>query len=132
MLEQTFKPGDRTTFGIDSVTHPYSAFFEDDGETGYFYALDLTRSDGMILDAVHIYNVADVSDRERESTVSIAWSADGMKSALLINGHVHAAFDFDAKRGYCRSNFPNLPSTASGCWDGTDHHWSDEAIAWLK
>ena len=87
MPEQTFKPGDRTSFGSDSVTQPYSAFFEDDGETGYFYALDLTRPDNMIVDAVQIYNVANVSDRERASSISILWSADGMKCALLINDY---------------------------------------------
>lgn len=59
MPEQTFRPRDRVSFGNDSLTHPHSAFFEDDGETGYFYALDLNRSENMILDALHIYNVAD-------------------------------------------------------------------------
>ena len=132
MPQRTFKPGDRTSFGSDSLTHPHSAFFEDDGETGYFYALDLTRSDEMIVDAVHVYNVANVSDRDRESSISILWSAHGMNCALLINDFPHAAFDFAAKRGYCRSGFPNLPNTSSGCWDSSDHHWSDEAIAWLK
>jgi hypothetical protein len=132
MAQQTFKPGDRTSFGSDSLTHPHSAFFEDDGETGYFYALDMTRSGDTIVDAVHIYNVANVSDRERESSISIVWSADGMKCALLINEYAHAAFDFDAKRGCSRTNFPNLPNTSSGCWDSSDHHWSDEVIAWLK
>lgn len=132
MPEQTFKPGDRTSFGSDSLTHPYSAYFEDDGKTGYFYAMDLTRSDDMIVDAVHIYNVANVSDAERDSSISIVWSADGTKCALLINDYAHAAFDFASKRGCSRTDFPNLPTTPSGCWDSSDHHWSDDMIAWLK
>jgi len=132
MQETTFKPGDRTFFASDSLTPPYSAAFEDDGQTGYFYALDLTRSDNMILDAVHIYNVANVSDRERLSSLSIVWSADGMKCALLINDYPHAAFDFVARRGCSRTNFPNSPNTPAACWGDSDHHWSDEAIAWLK
>jgi hypothetical protein len=132
MQKRTFRPGDQTSFGSDSFTHPHSAFFEDDGESGYFYAMDLTRSDDMILDAVHIYNVANVSDRDRESSISIVWSADGMQCALLINGYPHATFDFGAKRGYCRTNFPNFPNTPSSCWDSSDHSWSDEAVAWLK
>ena len=36
--------------------------FEDDGATGYFYAVRL-GADLEILDALHIYNVADVADR---------------------------------------------------------------------
>lgn len=130
MPEQTFRPGDGVNFGSDSQMHPHSAFFEDDGATGYFYALDLDRSENMILDAVHIYDVANVSDRDRPSTLSIAWSDDGVKCALLINGYPHAAFDFAAQRGYCRTNFPNFP-TSPDCWPSSDHSWSDEAISWL-
>ena len=137
MEEQTFKPGDGTILESASPTHANSAFFEDDGDTGYFYAIDLdriepARSDNMILDAVHIYNVATVSDRDRESSLSIVWSDDGMKCALLINGYPHGAFDFGAKRGYCRTDFPNSPKSPSGCWDSSDHHWSNDAVAWLK
>ncbi|MGP0017489.1 MAG: DUF2251 domain-containing protein [Candidatus Sulfotelmatobacter sp.] len=59
--------------------------FEDEGETDYFYALDLLRTPDKILDAVHIYNVANVVDRDRPSQVDIVWSEDGSKCALLIN-----------------------------------------------
>ena len=132
MSEHTFTPGDSTFFASDSPTHPHSASFEDDGETGYFYALDLDRSENMILDALHIYNVANVSDRDRISSLSIVWSADGIKCALLINGYAHATFDFAAKQGRCRTNSPNLPNAAPGCWDSSDHRWSDAAITWLE
>ena len=132
MPDQTFKPGDRVTFASDSPTHPYNAFFEDDGETGYFYAMNVDRSENMILDAVHIYNVANVSDRQRLSSLSIVWSNDGLKCALLINDYPHAAFDFAAKRGYCRTNFPNFPTTTTDCWPSSDHSWSDEAVRWLE
>ena len=131
-----FTPGYGTIFASASPTRANSAFFEDDGDTGYFYAIDLdridtSRCDNMILDAVHIYNVATVADRDRTSSLSIVWSDDGMKCALLINGYPHAAFDFGAQRGYCRTNFPNFPITTPGCWPSSDHSWSDEAICWL-
>jgi len=132
MPGQTFKPGDRVNFASDSPTHPYSAFFEDDGETGYFYAMDVDRSENMILDAVLIYNVANVSDRHRTSCLSIVWSDDGLKCALLINDYAHAAFDFATRRGYSRTNFPNFPTTTQGCWPGSDHNWSAEAVRWLE
>lgn len=48
----------------------------------------------MILDAVHIYNVANVVDRDRPFALSIVCSEDGMNCALLINGYPHAAFNF--------------------------------------
>lgn len=132
MPEKTFKPRDGTSHSSDSITRPHSAWFEDNGGTGYFYATDLSWSDNMILDVVHIYNVANVSNRDRESTISVLWSADGAKCALLINDYSHAAFDFIAKRGYCRTNYPNFPNTPPGCWDPSDHRWLDEAIAWFK
>ena len=131
MEEHTFQPGDKSFAAEDSSKGQYSAVFEDDGETGYFYAVDLTRPDKMILDAVHIYNVGTVVDKDRPSTLAIVWSEDGLKCALLINDYAHAAFDFAERRGFCRTNFPNSPNREEGCWSQPDHRWSDDAVAWL-
>ena len=84
----------------------FSAVFEDDGETGYFYALDRAIKNQPIQDAVHIYNVQSVTDRAQPSTAKIGWSADFRKAVLLINDYPHAVFDFEAQQGYCRSGFP--------------------------
>lgn len=131
MNEQTFQVGSDVFVAEDAPAGRYSAFFEDDGETGYFYAVDPSRLDDMILDAVHIYNVANVVDRDRPSTLRIVWSADGTKCALLINAYPHAVFDFAAKRGYCRTNFPNFPDPVESRWSKSDHGWSDAAVVWL-
>jgi hypothetical protein len=131
MEECIFQPGDKSFVAKDSAGSEYSAVFEDDGETGYFYAVDSNRPGNVILDAVHIYNVANVVDKEKPSTLAIAWSADGLKCALLINAYAHAAFDFTARRGYCRSNFPSFSSQTQGSWTQSDHAWSDSATAWL-
>ena len=85
----------------------------------------------MILDAVQIYNVENVVDRDRPSQVGIVWSSDGARCALLINNYPHAVFDFCAKRGYCRTNFPNFENPGDGSWIKADHSWSDEAVAWV-
>jgi hypothetical protein len=74
-----------------------AAVFEDDGRTGYFYALDESLEGNPILDAVHIYNVEDISDAHIPSDVKIGWSEDSQKCVLLINGYPHAAFDFVGK-----------------------------------
>lgn len=129
--EQTFKVGSDVFISEDAPKGSYSAFFEDDGEAGYFYALDTSLADNVILDAVHIYNVANVVDRDGPSTLRIVWFQDGTKCALLINGYPHAAFDFSAKRGYCRTNFPNFHRQAESGWLQSDHTWSDDAVAWL-
>jgi hypothetical protein len=80
---------------------------------------------------MHIYNVANVVDRDKPSQVEVVWSDDGSKCALLINGYPHAAFDFSARHGYCRTNFPNLRNPEDGSWVQADHSWSDEAVSWL-
>ncbi len=102
------------------------AVFEDDGSTGYFYALDTSQEKQPIQDAMLIYNVANASDRTKPSTVTIGWSFDNRKSVLLINEYPHAVFDFSAKQGYCRTGFP--PSTTGCEWASHSHEWCDAAI----
>ena len=100
----------------------FATVFEDEGETGYFYALN-SGLEEPILDALHIYNVTSVKDGDIPSSVQIAWSDDGLKSALIINDYVHAVFDFESQRGYCRTGFPPITD-----WSQDGHEWSDKAI----
>jgi len=103
-----------------------SAVFEDDGDTGYFYALDGSVGENSIQDAVHIYNVANVTDREKPSKVTIGWSQDHQKVVLLINDYPHAVFDFVEKQGFCRTGLP--PPNSKGEWSIRGHEWSETAI----
>lgn len=105
---------------------PFVAVFEDDGDTGYFYALDTSADDNPIEDALHIYNAADVADKEEPSEVKIGWSQDSRKVVLLINGYPHAVLDFEAKRGYCRTGFP--PPVEDSPWGVHGHAWNDAAV----
>ncbi|WON78120.1 DUF2251 domain-containing protein [Serratia sp. UGAL515B_01] len=109
---------------IESLTPegPFAAVFEDNGETGYFYALDGDIDGNAIQDALHIYNAADVSDRHMPSDVKVGWSEDGKKCVLLINGYPHGVFDFETKNGYCRSAFPPPISRE---WSISGHDWND-------
>jgi hypothetical protein len=129
---QTFQVGANTVIQSDAPGRSCAVVFEDDGETAYFYALDLKHAQDPILDAVHIYTVANVTDRYTPSKLSILWSDDASKCALLINGYPHAAFDFAARRGFCRTNFPNSPNPADARWQTSNHEWSDDAVAWLS
>jgi hypothetical protein len=109
-----------------SPTSRFATVFEDEGETGYFYALDTTLNH-PIVDALHIYNAKQVIDATIPSNVQIAWSVDGNKAALIINEHVHAVFDFASKRGYCRTGNPS-----SSEWSKGGHDWSEEALALFR
>ena len=122
--QESFTVGQAATYKSDSPKTSFAVVFEDDGDTAYFYALDTARTDQPILDALHIYNVASVSDRARPSILQIAWSDDGCKAIAVINRYPHAAFDFEARRGYCRTNFP-APDAA---WTSHSHEWDDAVI----
>ena len=55
--------------------------FEDDGDTGYFYA----RDGESIVDAMQLYVVETFKDRDKPATLQIAWSDDGLKAVLVIH-----------------------------------------------
>lgn len=125
-MVHTFRPGTDVWIASDAPSGDASAVFEDDTETGYFYAVDRCAGDVRILDALHVYDVVNVIDRDRDSTGEIRWTADGRHAALLINGHAHAVFDFHARSGCCRTGFPPPPSTG---WSPEGHGWRDESMA---
>jgi len=131
MAKQTFLPGNDSFAATAAPDGRYGAFFDDDGESAYFYALDLD-SDDLILDAVHVYNVASMTGRKRHTSLSILWSPDGRKCALLLDGEPQAAFDFEAKRGFGRTSQPRRPEHVRGSWRNIDHRWSDSAVDWLE
>ena len=123
-MERTFKIGNSTILEAEGPLSPYKVVFEDEGETGFFYAVDTSRpKDSQILDAVSIYEAAHWPDRTKPVTVRIRWSRDGKRAALFLNAEPQAVFDFVAKRGYARSNFP-----AASCWSAAGHAWSDSAM----
>ncbi|WP_334079059.1 DUF2251 domain-containing protein [Microbulbifer sp. M83] len=122
--EVDFTVGEETILESGSPENSFMVVFEDDGDTGYLYGLDRSRNGNPILDALHIYNVANVTDKHLPSAAQIVWSGDGNKALLLINGYPHAAFDFLGKRGYCRTNFPPPDEK----WTQYTHEWSDEVL----
>lgn len=102
--ERTLIVGQNTF--VDSLAESNNGVvFEDSGETGYFYAVE-RKGDLKILDALHIYNVADVIDKDKPSLLKILWTEDLNRAFLSINNYYHAAFDFKNRAGYCRTGFP--------------------------
>ena len=124
VAQQEIQIGCAFTVEGDSPSAPCRAVFEDDGQTGYFYAVDTSVEENPIQDAVLVYNVADVEDRGVPSTLQIVWSADGQKVVLLLNEYPLAAFDFSAARGYSRTGFP--PVMPGDAWERRSGDWDDE------
>ncbi|HUB20649.1 MAG TPA: DUF2251 domain-containing protein [Acidobacteriaceae bacterium] len=131
MAQQSFLPGNDLFAATAAPDGRYGAFFDDDGESAFFYALDLD-SDDLILDAVHVYDAASHPQRKRHSSLSIEWSPDGRKCALVLDGVPQAAFDFEAQRGFSRNQRPTPMRPGRNSWPATDHTWHDDAVDWLQ
>ena len=125
---QTLRVGQPLVVDADSPAGRFVAVFEDDGSTAYFYAIDSDVEDGSpVQDALHVYNVADVTDADVDSTLEIGWSDDGRKALLLINDQPHAAFDFARRQGWCQTGFP--PGASASGWSKAPRAWSDDVEA---
>lgn len=124
-LEQTFQIGQDAYFTSVAPVSSFVVSFEDDTETGYFYSVAVGEQI-TILDALHIYNVADVIHRDKPCKIQIMWTEDGQIASLLINGYCQAVFDFSQRAGFCRNNFPEN----KGVWKQTGSRLlTDELIA---
>ncbi len=104
-VEERFQIGQDAYFTSIAPQTSYLVTFEDDFETGYFYAATI-QDDITILDALHIYNVADVVHRDKLCRLQIMWTEDGQIACLLINDYCQAIFDFSKREGCCRNGFP--------------------------
>ena len=123
---QAVRIGSKFVLQEDSPSRLSTVVFEDDGETGYFYALAPTSSGELeLLDALHIYN-AEADLRDTDIRLELLWDEQGTRAGLRINASLWAAFDFDSETGWSRSNFP----PPAGRWQmaGARPDWSDEII----
>jgi hypothetical protein len=131
----SFRPG-RAFLSSNSTAVPWTAVFEDEGVAGYFYACDRSREtqEESILDAMLVYNV-DAARKtagntgDAELIASVQWSKDGLLAALYIDGSAQAIFDFGAKCGYCRTNFPNFLADQGSGWRKDSHAWDEGLLA---
>jgi hypothetical protein len=131
-LERSVTIGSNISMRSISPSDEFAVIFEDDGVSAHFYAaLNTNRNDRQILDVVNIYTVEHVSDIKSPCNVHIRWSEDALKVILLIDGYPHAVFDFQQKRGYCRTNYPNVSRNGNASWDSEDHKWQDSALQWF-
>jgi hypothetical protein len=125
----TFKPGD-AFLSSDSPAVPWTAVFEDEGESGYFYACDRSQQtqEHSIMDAMLVYNISSFKEPDREYIASVQWSRDGQQCVLYIDGSAQALIDFARKLSFCRTNFPNFLEQSGEIWRKNSHAWDEEAI----
>lgn len=126
LKEQSFVAGELTFVESSSSENNYAVAFEDDTETGYFYAIEIDKKTGeqQILDAVHIYEAAYIERAKRAGVINIIWSTDWLRCALLINNYCQAVFDFAHQGGYCRNEFP----PPNDIWTKGNRKLTDEMV----
>jgi hypothetical protein len=125
MQQQKFVAGEDTFIESLSLENKYGVVFEDDQETGYFYAVEIDpqTKQQRILDALHIYETDDGKEK-KQSSLLIIWSKDWLKCALVIDDECHAIFDFKNQGGYNINEFP--PPNAF--WTKQERKLTDEII----
>ena len=108
MQQQKFVAGEDAFIESLSLENNYGVVFEDDEETGYFYAIEIDPSTKQqrILDALHIYEADEYAKEKKQSTLLIIWSKDWLKCALVIDDEYHAVFDFENQGGFNINEFP--------------------------
>jgi len=114
MQEQKWTPGQDLFLESSSPENRYGVIFEDDGEAAYFYAVEKDKQgEGLrVLDALHIHeeddpgDVDDAQEDDEPADLKIIWSRDWLKCALVLDGFVHALFDFENQGGYNINEFP--------------------------
>lgn len=136
MQSLSFTPG-RAFLSSNSPTVPWTVVFEDEGVAGYFYACDRSQQtqEASILDAMLIYNVealsrsdAQLERPEATRIATIEWSRDGLQAVLYLDGTAQAMYDFQARTGICRMDFPNFLEERGDTWRKSTHAWNEEAL----
>ena len=118
--------GAKLVMQANAPSNLHAVVFEDDGDTGYFYALAPTESGELeLLDALHIYN-AEADLRDADVKLEIAWSPDSALAGLRINASLWALFDFGAQTGWTRSNFP--PPAGRWRMNAARPEWDDSLV----
>lgn len=107
LREQDFVPGEDTFIECLADMNSNGVVFEDNTETGFFYAIEKDSASGemRVLDALHIYNAEDITDKQKRA-LKIIWSKSWQQCALVIDTYCYALFDFEGHGGYNRNEFP--------------------------
>ena len=94
----------------------YMVVFEDDGETGYFYAAEHDKQGEVTVvhDMLFIYDVESVAIAARKVSLSIVWSRNWLGCGLILDDVCHALVDFENHAGYNLAAFP-----PPGAWSST-------------
>ena len=110
-------PTEEVVLKTSSSVSGHACVFEDDGTTGYLYALKPAENGdaiGPIADAVLVYQYTEGNPRQHSAELQFQWTDSGSCCGLVLDGHLYALFDFDTQTGFSISGFP--PASETGGW----------------
>ena len=123
VIEKEFRIGRPSAIKGPAPQGSFLAVLEDDGSTGYFYALD-TAKEQPFQDGMLIYTI-DTAD-DKPYVARIGWSSDSTKVILTINDYPNAIFDFTAQEGCCRTGYPEKLGPG---WSLRGHTWREDMLS---
>lgn len=126
LKEEKIVIGEECFFESHAADNNFVVIFEDDGETGYFYAAEKHPASGelSVVDMVFIYDVESILPGNRRSALAIIWSTDWQRCALVLDEVCHAVFDFGNSGGYNLAEFP-----PPNLWTGHERKLTKEMVA---
>ena len=111
---------------LDSVSPStkYAVVFEEDGATGFFYALDTSLAGQQVVNALHIYDVGTGQEAGKTVRLAVVWSEDGLRTGLKRDRELVAVFDFSSSTGWQHGK-PARPAGSwnNVAWDATVEKW---------
>lgn len=102
----SIRPTDKVIIEATSPNNNRHCVFEDDGETGYFYALEKDASSYSMVNALLIYQYPNGNTDDRPFSLELKWSEQSHMCALVISDGLHGLFDWNNQVAYNGSGFP--------------------------
>src|SRR5687768_4983642 len=100
LKNEEIKPGEGCFIQSESAEHAFVVVFEDDNETGYFYAAEKDATGSLsILDMLFVYDAQQVSAKEKKAKLSILWLTNCRRFALIFINTAILFFNFKTKEG---------------------------------
>ena len=116
-----FIDAQREHFGVESICKALQV-----APSGYWRRAARQRNPALL--PARAKSDAELQRPEPERIATIEWSRDGMQAVLYLDGTPQALYDFQARCGYCRMDFPNFMSEQGDTWRKSTHAWSDAVL----
>lgn len=125
-LERTIIPGVPVVVSWDCPASSFGVMFEDDGQTGYVYAVQNAGEGSGILDALMVYQMRPGDQPSSPRFLTLRWAYPVV--AVYLDSALAAAYDFHGRR---RFGVLRFPPPGQG-WMDTEPEWVEALFKKLE